>query len=323
MPHRRRKPPYIWPRAATADPAPTKVPEYAADLGSAERQAAIRNIVRNSSRFRAALQEVEDELDVARAWRSFPVPSVDADLGSIPAAFDVWVDHVRYRRTGDREARDRLFAEYRAVAGSLASRMYRGGEPLDDLAQVAFEALLLAIDRFDPDRRLPFVAFAKPTIEGSLKRNYRDQGWGMRVPRRIQELARPLTQATDELTQRNGRPPTRHELAERLGLAETDVAAAQRALAARNTDSLDVGPSGMARVGSSDKSDAGLARAENRIALGQAMERLDERDRDVLSMYFGGELSQTEIAGRYGVSQMQVSRWLRSALRRLGEQLIV
>lgn len=266
----------------------------------------------------AALEAVERQLDVARAWRSFPPPTERTDLESVPRAFEVWVDHVVYQRTGDPRSRERIFEEYRPLAGSLAKRMERGGEPLDDLVQVSFEALLQAIDRFDPDRRLPFVAFAKPTIVGSLKRHFRDNGWGMRVPRQAQALAGPISAATDELRQELGRAPTPAEVGEALDVPGGEVDRAQAALAAREPASLDTGVVG----GAASQTDSAMVLAENRVALAQALERLGVRDRDVLALYFGGELSQNEIANRYGVSQMQVSRWIRSALQRLGDELL-
>lgn len=297
-----------------AAPVPAPVERWDGPDG---RQRLVRSVKRHRQGFLATLEEVERQLDVARAWRSFPPPTEATDLQGVPRAFDLWVDHVIYQRTGDSESRDRLFEEYRPLAGSLAKQMQRGGEPFDDLVQVSFEALVRAIDRFDPDRRLPFVAFAKPTIVGSLKRHFRDYGWGMRVPREAQELAAPISAATDALHQELGRPPKRAEVAEALEVPEADVGRAQAALAARETASLDAGVVG----GAAPRPDPAMVLAENRVALGQALEHLGVRDREVLALYFGGELSQNEIAARYDVSQMQVSRWIRSALQRLGEEL--
>src|SRR5690606_22259611 len=105
---------------------------------------------------------------------------------------DLWAMHVHYARHGDPEALQVLVDRYRPHAETQARRHYRRGEPIDDLTQVAMEALLLALRRFDPERRKPFLAFAKPTIVGSLRRHFRDAGWAIRVPRRVHELASPV-----------------------------------------------------------------------------------------------------------------------------------
>jgi len=123
-------------------------------------------------------------------------PAVDLPL---------WTVHVRYARRRDKRSLDQLVERYRAHAESQARRHYRRGEPIDDLTQVAFEALLLALRRFDPERRKPFLAFAKPTIVGSLRRHFRDAGWAIRVPRRVHELATPVRDAHELLTHDLGR----------------------------------------------------------------------------------------------------------------------
>jgi RNA polymerase sigma-B factor len=156
-------------------------------------------------------------------------PSVDADL---------WLLHVCYHETRDAELRRLLVEEYGDYAGWLARKMHRSGEPLEDLRQVALEALLLALDRFDPRRGCPFVAFASLTINGALQRHYRDFGWLMRVPRRVHQLAAPASRATDELMMENGRPPTLEEVAERVGVDVEELIESQEAVRARAATSL-------------------------------------------------------------------------------------
>jgi len=259
------------------------------------------------------------DIDVERARRSLPRPSA----GQPPIELAVWTMHVRYARTRDAAVREELVGTYTAYAVSLARRMHREGEPLDDLIQVAMEGLLLAIERFDPERRLPFPAFATPTIVGSLKRHYRDLGWGMRVPRRIHEVAGPVREAADRLTMQLGRSPLVAEVAHDLGLTEDQVLEAQEATYARAMASLDapVGEDG-SRFESLGELDGEFGRTENRMALHQALGDLTDRDRELVQLYFVQEMTQSEIGEQLGVSQMQVSRWLAATVRRLRDRVV-
>ncbi|MDQ6698075.1 MAG: sigma-70 family RNA polymerase sigma factor [Actinomycetota bacterium] len=262
---------------------------------------------------------LEDDRDVAQAWRTVPRGEDASDAPSCPTVdLQVWLLHVRYARRRQPAVRTELFEEYRDYAASLARRLHRDRESLDDLIQVAMEGLLLSIERFDPERGVPFPALATPTILGSLKRHYRDHGWSVRVPRQVHDIAAPARDAADRLTSRLGRYPTMSEVAVELGVAEETLLAAEGATRARAVSSLDapVGE-GERRHDLIGEADASMVAAENRMALRQAMQSLSARERTVLGMYYFEERPQSEIAGLYGVSQMQVSRWLTGAIRRL------
>src|SRR4029453_18499930 len=127
-----------------------------------------------------------------------------------------------YRRTGDRDLRNALVEDHVRLPEFLARRFQPRGEPLDDLRQVALVGLLKAVERFDPDRGLQFSSFATPTIVGELKRHFRDRGWAVRVPRRVQELHLELDRTIAGLSQELGRPPTPAEVAQRAGVTEED-----------------------------------------------------------------------------------------------------
>ena len=234
-----------------------------------------------------------------------------------------WFLHIRLA-SGESAARDELVVRYENHARALARRFYRHREPLEDLVQVALEALLLALDRFEPERRMPFLGFANPTIVGSLKRYYRDAGWAMRVPRRVHELTRPVREAADLLHQDLGRAPTPLEIAELLGVPEERVIEALDASSVRALASLDAPASAEASSAVQRglaSNDPMLRSVENRAALQQLAEILDEDDRVLLDRYFGQSMSQQQIAELTGVSQMQVSRSLAKVLRRLRSHL--
>ncbi|MFF9721539.1 SigB/SigF/SigG family RNA polymerase sigma factor [Streptomyces gardneri] len=198
----------------------------------------------------------------------------------------------------------------------FAARRFRNRvEPAEDIVQVGTIGLIKAINRFDPDRAVDFSAFALPTIVGEMKRFFRDTSWAVRVPRRLQELRIELAKAADILEQRLGRRPTRAELAARLHVTEEDVAEGQLAAhgyAARSLDAPagdeDPAPGASARRLASDDSPYELI--ESLTALRPLLARLDARDRRILELRFGEELTQTEIGLRVGLSQMHVSRLL-------------
>ena len=214
---------------------------------------------------------------------------------------------------------DTLVRRYSDFATATARRRYRHGEPVDDLVQVSHEALMLALRRFDPSRRTPFLAFAAPTIVGTLQRHFRDTGWALRVPRQVHELATPQRDAVDMLTQDLGRPPVLTEVADLLGVPIEQLLAADAARHARSTTSIDA-PSpdgdepGSAALGAVD---AGIVGAENRTALRRGLAHLSEEDVRLLTWYYFQEETQSHIAERLGCSQMQVSRLLAQAVQRL------
>jgi len=243
---------------------------------------------------------------VARSAR----PSVDPDD---------WTFHVAYAARREPWVFDRLVDRYSGFATATARRQYEHGEPVDDLVQVSHEALMLALRRFDPGRGTPFLAFAAPTITGTLRRHFRDAGWALRVPRHVHELATPQRDAVDMLTQDLGRPPVLAEVADFLGVPVAQLAAADAARHARSTTSIDAPSPGGDEPGGDllGGLDGGMARAENRTALRRGLANLAESDLRLLTWYYFEDETQSRIAQRLGCSQMQVSRLLAQAIQRL------
>jgi RNA polymerase sigma-B factor len=226
-----------------------------------------------------------------------------------------------YARTGDVVLRDQLVAAHMSLAAYLARRFANRGQPLEDLVQVASVGLLKAIDRFDPGLGVEFSTYATTTIVGELKRHLRDRGWAVRAPRRMQDLYLTLSQVIDSLSQELGRSPNIAELAAEVQVSEEDVLEALEAGQAYRFASLDAPapadvPSGdlSERLGQEDEE---LARAEERATLDPLLERLPDRQRQVVELRFFDGLTQSEIARRLGISQMQVSRLLTRSVAQL------
>ncbi|HVF32847.1 MAG TPA: SigB/SigF/SigG family RNA polymerase sigma factor [Acidimicrobiales bacterium] len=240
--------------------------------------------------------------------------------GRIPAAE---ADRLfrEYAVTRDPEVRERLVCAHLGLAASLASRFSSRQESPDDLHQAALLGLLHAIDRFDPDRGVQFTTFAWATISGELKRHFRDRTWGVRVPRRVQELYLSTAEAMDALTNSLGRSPTITEVAEHIGASDEDVVEALEARTAYRLASIDSpvndadgdGTTGM-QLGDVDP---GFGLVEQRAVLARLVERLPARERQIIHLRFNEELTQAEIAARVGVSQMHVSRLLSGSLQKL------
>jgi RNA polymerase sigma-B factor len=220
-----------------------------------------------------------------------------------------------------------LVSRFLPLARDLARRYYSGGEPLDDLVQVASLGLVKAVERYDETRGVSFTSYAVPTITGELRRHFRDHVWPVHVPRGMQERALSVNKASRQASERTGRTPTACELSKRMGLTEPEVLDAQQAYAAFDTLSLDApGPGGddlepRPRVETIGSVDGGYERVEDRLAIETAVRRLPVRERRALRMRFVEERTQTDIAARLGVSQMQVSRILRAVLGRLRQTL--
>jgi RNA polymerase sigma-B factor len=229
-----------------------------------------------------------------------------------------------YARTRDPATRAALVERFLPLARQLARRYRRGGEPLEDLEQVASLGLLKAIDRFDPARPTAFSSFAVPTILGELKRHFRDHGWAVRVPRELQELAMRMEPESEELARELGRSATPEEIARRVGVTTEQVLEAREAAGAYRAASLDqpqheredAGEPYAATVGAEDP---GYRRAEDAATADRLMDVLTDRERAVLHLRFREDLTQSEIGRRIGVSQMHVSRLVRDALARLHE----
>jgi RNA polymerase sigma-B factor len=219
---------------------------------------------------------------------------------------------------GDARARDRLAEEMLPLARALAGRYAGRGEPLDDLVQVACVGIMKAIDGFDITREVRFSSYATPTVLGEIKRHFRDKTWAMRVPRGLQELQLQVAKARDKLTHELGRSPTVQEIAACIKAPFEEVLATIQSVSARRTRSLDE-PIGedVTLADSLGILDVELDRAEIRALLDGAFDVLSQRDREVLRLRFELDLTQTEIAAKVGVSQMQVSRLIRQSLARL------
>lgn len=218
--------------------------------------------------------------------------------------------------------RDALVTEYLPLARRLAARYRSTSEPLEDLTQVAYMGLVLAADRFDPDRGTSFASFAVPMIAGELRRHIRDHAWAARVPRGLQERVLRVTSAMGELSGRLGRAPTPAEVAQETGLEPAAVIEAMQAASAYEAESLDRRSEGEngppdPLVASIGREDAGYELVEYGVSMRPAMATLSDQERTVVAMRFVQDLTQSEIARRIGVSQMQVSRVLRRALDRL------
>ncbi|CAA9223131.1 MAG: RNA polymerase sigma factor SigB [uncultured Acidimicrobiales bacterium] len=228
-----------------------------------------------------------------------------------------------YATTRDSALRDQLIEAHIGLAEYLARRFANRGEPLDDLVQVASLGLVKAVERFDPARGLEFTTFATPTIVGELKRHFRDKGWAVRVPRRVQELHLRITRVIDDLSNELGRSPNVDEIALRAGTTEDEVIEAIDAGSAYRSTSLDAGRSdddeSPGLLGQLGDLDPELARSELRTTLGPLIAALPEREQVMLYLRFYEGLTQSEIAKRLGISQMHVSRLLARSLQQLRE----
>lgn len=227
--------------------------------------------------------------------------------------------HREYRATKDSGLRDELMRRYERLPYGMVARLGdRSGEP-EDLQQTAMIGLLKAVERFDPDRGVAFTTYAWATISGELKRYYRDSTWGVRVPRHLQERYLAVSRVLDELSTHLRRSPTLTEVADAAGVTVEEVAEAIELQHARKPSSMDA-PS---RDGGAppdlliEQSPMGLS--DDRVVLQGLLRQLPERERRIVWLRFGSEMSQSQIAAEVGVSQMQVSRLLARSLAQLRE----
>jgi RNA polymerase sigma-B factor len=260
------------------------------------------------------------------------IPEPDAPV------LDARAEHTSHERARARE----LFAELAGGAGApvrdelvrmhlplveyLARRFRNRGEPLEDLVQVATIGLIKSVDRFDLERGVEFSTYATPTIVGEIKRHFRDKGWAIRVPRRLQELKLTLTKATGELSQTLGRSPTVSELATHLGLTEEEILEGLESANAYSAVSLDATDSGdddsPAVSDSLGMIDEALEGVEYRESLKPLLDKLPAREKKILVLRFFGNMTQSQIAAELGISQMHVSRLLARTLAQLREGLL-
>jgi len=228
----------------------------------------------------------------------------------------------RWQERRDRRARDELIERFLPLARKLARRYASTNEPFDDLVQVASLGLVKAVERFDPRRGFAFSSFAVPTIVGELKRYFRDTSWALHVDRSAQERARRITDARREIGAERGRSPTVAELAEYLECSTEEVLDGLQIGEAYDTVSLDAprpteDQGTASRLEAIGDEDERLQLVDDQATIFAAAQCLPEREREILFLRFSEDLTQTEIADRVGVSQMQVSRLLRRSLQRL------
>ena len=251
-----------------------------------------------------------------------PAPSADRTSAS-GGPSEAWL-LARYQRDGDAAAREELVRRMMPLVRRVATSYGARGHG-DDLEQVAALGLFKAIERYDPSFGVPLRTYAIPTMFGEVRRYLRDHAWAVRVPRPLQERVLEATKAIERLSARYGRSPTPDQVAAEMGCDLESALEALQAGSAYTAASLDA-PGGAPDDGERTLSetlgadDERLERAEEIAALRALRDVLDERDRRVLYLRFVEDLTQTEIAKRIGVSQMQVSRLIRRALARLSER---
>lgn len=245
----------------------------------------------------------------------------EVEVGDPPADERENALFAEFARTRSRRLRNELVERHMGLAAHVARRFGRRGPTDDDLRQVAFLALVKAVDRFEPDRNVAFSTFAGRTIEGEIKRHFRDNTWTVSVPRSAKEIHLQLRRTTDELTQTLGRAPTVRQLAERLGV-EADVViegiAAGSAYATASLDAPAVTEGPGAELGAEDP---GFAYVADTSVVGELISRLPGREREIVRLRFYEELTQGEIAERMGMSQMHVSRLLRRSFEQMRRQV--
>ncbi|MDT7589513.1 MAG: polymerase sigma-B factor [Pseudonocardiales bacterium] len=222
--------------------------------------------------------------------------------------------------------RDRLITGYLPVAQHLARRFVHRGVPLEDLVQVATLGLINAVDRFDPAFGREFLAYAIPTIQGELRRYFRDHSWSMRVPRRLKDLHVSINRVTEELAQGLGRAPRPSEIASRLGISLDEVLEGLEATASYASQSLDEvlteGEDKATLANLLGTNDTGLELVEVHHTLGPLLETLPARERTILVLRFFENMTQSKIAAQLGISQMHVSRLLTQTLATLRERVL-
>jgi RNA polymerase sigma-B factor len=232
----------------------------------------------------------------------------------------------RYADERDPAIREELVRRFMPLARRLAFRYRTDRESLEDLVQVANLALIKCLDRYDPDHGAAFVSYAVPSILGELKRHFRDHGWSVRVSRDVQELLPRVDRATTKLTAELSRAPTVNEIADRLEMDPEEILEAVLASEARYARSLDAafeveGDEYFPLIEQLGERDPSFETVDDVDAIRRAARVLSERDRLVLELRFSDDMTQSQIAERIGVSQMQVSRILRSAISKLREEL--
>jgi RNA polymerase sigma-B factor len=269
--------------------------------------------------------------DALLAWALRPSPVDPRQLSAVDTRLATRAAFAALERLSPNDParldlRDYLVRLHLPLVEHLARRFVNRGEPLDDLTQVGTIGLIKAIDRFVYERGVEFSTYATPTILGEIKRHFRDRGWSIRVPRRLQEMRLALAATTAELTQELGRAPTMYEIAERLDIDEESVAEGLASANAYSTVSLDATDSredaGTSMLDALGEDDAELGNVEYRASLRPLLAALDPRDQRILVLRFFYGMTQSQIADEIGMSQMHVSRLLSRTLARLRQALL-
>lgn len=224
----------------------------------------------------------------------------------------------------EKRLRQQLVVVNVPVATSIALRYRARGEAVEDLVQAAHLGLVKAVNGFDPERGRDFLAYAVPTISGEVKRHFRDQGWDIRPPRRVQELRSEVEHASSELTQVLGRSPRLSEIAKHLGVNEDDVVECIASADLYHVHSLDAPVGGAEDLNVGDTLgdvDPLLGQIDDVLSVRPLLDKLSPRDRRILALRYFSGWTQQQIADDVGVTQMQVSRLITKALRRLREGL--
>lgn len=227
-----------------------------------------------------------------------------------------------YVRTQRRATRNALVERHMGLAAHIAKRYARAGRTDEDLRQVAMLGLVKSVDRFDPEFGASFSSFAGRTIEGELKRYFRDKTWSVKVPRSAKELHLLVRDAAAVFEQETGRSPSVGDLAERLEIDRDDVLRGLEAQAASSVGTLDTGfdddeSGGTDRQAALASTDRAFTDSENDMVVDELMERLPEREREIVRLRFYENMSQSEIADVVGISQMHVSRLLRRSFEQM------
>lgn len=231
----------------------------------------------------------------------------------------------RYKEKGDESAREELIVDHLNLVRFLASKFKNRGEDIEDLVQVGSIGLIKAIDRFEPERGLEFTTYATPTILGEIKRHFRDKGWSVRVPRRLQELSAKINKVNDELTEKLQRSPKVDEIAKEIGVSAEEVLEAMESSSAYTSVPLEGGTAGdedtLAVIDLYENEDKKLAGSDDRMVIQETVAHFSREEQEMIKMRFIDGLTQVEIAEKLGVSQVQVSRFLRKILHKIKVQI--
>jgi RNA polymerase sigma-B factor len=233
-----------------------------------------------------------------------------------------------FAATRQRTVRNLLVERHMGLAGHIAMRFSRPGGRVDDLRQVAMLGLVKAVDRFDPEYGVPFAAFAGSTIEGELKRHFRDHSWAVRVPRAAKELHLIVRRAADELLQVNGQSPSVEDIAAHLSIDREDVLRGLAASAAYHVGTLEGGGNDidgamhLDRIAALSSEERGYGDTMDSHVVDQLLARLPEREQQIVRLRFFEQRSQAEIAEAVGMSQMHVSRLLRKSFEQMRQWVI-